>query len=54
MSNKRASIIELYRAALDKKKRLRHAKILLNKMMTGAGTSEITFSDEKLFTVRAF
>ena len=36
---------------LQKEKRLARAKILLNKLKAGMDTSEIIFSDEKLFTV---
>ena len=38
---------------LQKKKRLAQAKILLNKLKAGTNTSEIIFSDKKLFTVEA-
>ena len=38
---------------LQKEKRLDQAKILLNKMKAGMDTSEIIFSDEKMFTVKA-
>ena len=37
----------------QKEKRLARAKILLNKLKAGMNTSEIIFSDEKLFTVKA-
>ena len=38
---------------LQKEKRLARAKILLQKLKAGTDTSEILFSDEKLFTVEA-
>ena len=38
---------------LQKEKRLAQVKILLNKLKAGTDTSEIVFSDKKLFTVKA-